>query len=306
MNGIVAAQHPQRNDVMMLVLNAPVNDKRRGLALTLLDFLEEKDWLAKLVEALDDAQLRRYAAQAITENPPPGAGAELEQAMMRAAQEEDRQHVLSRIVDALVAVGAEMSNLREEVRERLDPISAMRVHWLAKGITAREAAEAFVQTGIIAPLTAQQLGELDVQWNEKRSAYGTVAFLLQERMVWFDAEAGLLPPNYLDLLSDLSAIGDPAFQIKAPSQVFDEESGESEIRFHYGGRTYAFTARAHGDYYDISSVLAALNQALADEGLAERFLCLYTGDQTVAAIFVPEEPFLQVARVLQIPLEPGL
>jgi hypothetical protein len=303
LDGIVAAHHPEREQVLKQVLNGPVEDWRRGIALRHLAALEGEAGYPRLSTALADPELRSYAAQAISANPPSDGNAKLEQALLTAARQERNRRALSRLLDALVAVGAEMKDIPEDVRGRLEPDAAMRVHWLGHGITARGAAELFVEAGIIPTPTEEQLQELDARWEQERSAHGAVISLLEKRMAWFATETGFVPPDYLDLLSQLVSISHPVFQTTALSQTVDEESGESEICFVYNDKEYAFTVRNVGDYYDVPSVLAGLNQALAEGEREERFLPLYTGDQTAAVVFVPEEPFLEISEILHIPLE---
>lgn len=303
LDGIVAAQHPEREEMLKQVLNGPVEDWRRGTALYHLAPLEGEAGYPRLRTALADPELRSYAAQAISANPPSSGDSELEQALISAARQERNGRTLSRLLDALVAVGVEMNDIPEDVKGRLEPDTAMRVHWLANGITARRAVELFVEGGIIPAPTEEQLQELDARWEQERSAHGTVISLLEKRMAWFDTETGFVPPDYLDLLSQLFSISHLVFQTIAPSQTVDEESGESEIRFVYNDKEYAFTVRNVGDYYDVPSVLAGLNRALAEGERTERFLPLYTGDQTAAVAFVPEESFLQISEALHIPLE---
>lgn len=71
----------------------------------------------------------------------------------------------------------------------------------------------------------------------------------------------------------------------------------------YNDKAFKFTARNLGDWHDERAVIAGLNEALQDAGREERFMQLYTGDQTCLVTFAPEPAFRQTAAVLHLPLE---
>lgn len=211
--------------------------------------------------------------------------------------------MLGRIINALVAIDADMADIPDEIRGRLTPDVAMSVYWFANSITPGAAAELFEKAGIIPSPTDEKLQELNNKWEQEWSALGIVATLLNKRLAWFDMETSRVTPDYLQLLSILLVVSSPIFQVEALSQTVDEETGQSEVHFVYNGREHTFTVRNYGDFYDAPLVLAGLNRALAEGDREERFLPLHTGDQTASVVFVPEEAFLRVAQILHIPLE---
>jgi hypothetical protein len=58
-----------------------------------------------------------------------------------------------------------------------------------------------------------------------------------------------------------------------------------------------------GDYYDTERTTAAINRALQDAGLSERFLAIDTGDQTACFVFGQPDRIAAAAVEFQWPLE---
>lgn len=275
------------------------------MALQHLSALQGETGLWRLKEALADPQLRQFAAKGITKIARGREDPALADALAAAAREESRDWVLTTIVDALVAMGAAGAGLLAELGGQLGPYDVMRLSWLAEGITPRAAAERLVAAGAVPPPSDARLQEVERQWHADRDAGRVVISLLDKagRMAWFDTEAGRVTPDYLHLMTHFLVIGRGIFEADTFSQSVDQASGASQVRFRYAGKEHTFTAQDMGDWYDVPSVLAGLNRALASVGRPERFIPVNTGDQTTAVTLVPETPFRQLAQELRLPLE---
>lgn len=303
LDGIVAVQHPQRERVLKEVLAGPVKDWRRGIALRHLAELEGDAGLDRLREALIDPGLRQFAAEGIAAGTKGKNDRQLVDALVATAHQEDRPHVLAKLLDALIALNADMNAIPEEIAKRLEPNEAMRLYWLANNVTPRIAAEKLVGAGVIPSLSEELLLGLDKEWEQQRLPHLIMFSLLRNQTAWFDTESGLPTPDYLELTTQFLAISQDVFKADAFTQTIDDASGDSVIRFVFDGNIFTFTAQNLGDWYDVRAITTGFNQALADSGQPRRFLSLYTGDQSAAIVFAPETDFRQVASILHFTLE---
>ena len=298
MTGIAAARHPEEVSVLEAVLQSSIVNWGRGIALKRLGEIEGELGIKRLQRALSDAELREYAAESISKLAKGRIDPALVDALIAALQEETRGQVLSALVDALIAVGADVVPTLVQVSERLKPYDAMRVLWLAEGITPRKAAEQLVRAGAILTPPEALLLQLEESWHAERDPAGVVFSLLSSfnRFTCFDCET-TIPVNYVSLIEDLMKLGGDVFQVEAVSENNDQ------VQFVYRDQVYCFTVRDLGDWYDLEAVIPGLNRALADTGRQERFILLYTGGQLCSVTFASELAFQEVACELHLPIE---
>jgi hypothetical protein len=107
----------------------------------------------------------------------------------------------------------------------------------------------------------------------------------------FDTETGEIPVRHDLLLLDLAALSRGAFAPTAVSEEFlnpksrDDTDAPYLVQFAHRDRLYRVTAENLGDWYDVPSILAIANRAVADSGATPQFIALYTGDQTARILF---------------------
>jgi hypothetical protein len=304
LKGIAAAHHPEERQLLETVLHSSADDWRRGVALERLGDLEGEAGLERLQHALSDATLRKYAAKSIARTAEGHSLPGLIDALVSAAQTETRERVLGELIGALIAVGVAPATL-EQFSDRLNPGDVMRVHWLVNRLTPRMAIDRLVEAGVIPRPEEDVIRKIEDRWQQQRSPYSIILDLLAEshRLTGFDTETGMVTVNYLKLIDMFLDISREEFRAEAFSQEVNPTSGESEIQFVCDERVYSFTARNFGDWYDVEAVIHGLNQALEESESAERFIVLYTGDQTCLVTFAPGAAFRRMARELRLPLE---
>jgi hypothetical protein len=89
------------------------------------------------------------------------------------------------------------------------------------------------------------------------------------------------------------------------SQVRDPSAQDQHLmRFVAGGQAFSFGVKDYGRYYDVPTVLDALNAAFESLGLRERFIQFRATDTFASGVFVRPGIFLPIAEDLHIPLEP--
>jgi hypothetical protein len=304
--GIAKAQYPEEKQLLETVLNFSTTDWRRGIALERLGEIEGLAGVQRLQLALSEPSLRGFAAKGIAKLMHGQSDSLLVESLTQAAQDETRQEVVRDLVSALIAMSdADAKLVLENLSERLDPLQTMRVYWHLNNLTPRAAIDQFVQAKIIPVPSDEVIDKLEEYWEGDHQPFGFILELLhsQKRISWFDCETSWVQVNYKDLMGTLLDIAKDVFPVEAVSQQVYEESGESDVQFVYNNKAYTIKARYFGDWYDVEAVFYGLNTVLAETNLAERFLLLYTGDQTCIPVFLPELAFRQIAANLRIPLE---
>jgi hypothetical protein len=124
-------------------------------------------------------------------------------------------------------------------------------------------------------------------------------FARDRRYVWallativFDAECIYeTGPDKLSYHAQIQQLADESRGVFQPTQLADIHEGETiTISFEHAGRRYSYDARADSDYFD-TGVIGWINVALADAGIAERFMQLPAFDQCVYLTVVPAEVY---------------
>ncbi len=98
--------------------------------------------------------------------------------------------------------------------------------------------------------------------------------------MWLDRETIGEPPDYVSVLYDLRDISQPVFAIEAVVQSYNENSDRVRLEFVFQEQAKAVYIQDFGGWLDVESLLYGLNAVLADTGKEERFIMLYTGDQS--------------------------
>ena len=315
MQGLEAVRHPQEAQTLQAVLQSSVEAWARGIALCRLGELEGEAGIIRLQNALSDTQLREFAAEGIAKVAKGRGDIALINNLAAILQEETRPKVLGAIVDALIAVGGNIISVLDENTSRFNPYDAMRILWISKGITPETAAQQLVAAGVIRPPCQKLLGQLQESWQTNHQPFGIIFSLLDSshRVTAFDCETSTAPVDHVRLIEDLIEISSDIFEVEAVSQSWQSEIEDAidedlgyEVQFIYDNKVYRFNAEYLGDWYDVSSVIQALNHALEEAQRLERFFLLHTGDQMCLVTFAPTKAFLEVAEQLYIPLEHNL
>jgi hypothetical protein len=303
MGAISNTRHPLTEETLERVLNATVDDWRRGTALELLSQVRKGEELDRLRRSLTDPKLRSSAARGIAEVARDSADPLLLDGLFAALDEEERS--TRELVEALLQVDQGTARSLLSYASRLDPYDTMRVRWIIDGLTPDDAVTQLVEAEVIEPPSEELQRELRVEWEEDLKAGAIVHRLLGEsgRLLWFDAEASMVPPDYVTLLRRFRECGLPTFDASAFWQHTSDQTGESTVQFLLAEQVHTFLARDIGDWYDVEAVMQGINGALEELGVTHRFIQLHTFDQTILLTFGPETSLRRAARALHLPLE---
>lgn len=160
-------------------------------------------------------------------------------------------------------------------------------------ISAPEGARILVESGVLtrreADIALDKLKNPARKGSEGRA--GAVSVLeAAGRLLSFDTETGMVPTRHDRLLRDFARASAHQFNPEAEFEWYvpdqkNPDSGSYLVQFIHSGRLYRFRPRDLGDWYDVEAVTAAVERALSDAGVPERFVPLSTGDQTATYIF---------------------
>ncbi len=188
--------------------------------------------------------------------------------------------------------------------DRLDKLAQEWVTWRQQGIDLREVLADLHETGVICQTVEELMAEMDqdetsMDVHDPRmviDAFGHAGLL-----TFFDTETGAIPCQHDDLIRWFGQYTAEQFIPECPIQLCPtdhrwEPDSAYTVQFIYQDRLYRFEAENYGDYYDVESVVGALNEALEDNDQPERFMGLYTGDQCACFVFADPEQFLPIAQ----------
>jgi hypothetical protein len=125
--------------------------------------------------------------------------------------------------------------------------------------------------------------------------------------IHFDAECIYeTGPAGLSYHAQLAQLVEDSRGVFQPTMISDAQVDNTiEVSFEHHGQTYSYTARLDSDYFD-EAVIDLINEALADAGVAERFMILPTIDQCIQIAVVPEAIYQAAVQNNLIPGEPML
>ena len=95
---------------------------------------------------------------------------------------------------------------------------------------------------------------------------------LEGRAVMLRCDAGICPVPHDELVARMATVSRGLFQAQHIKQVAVPGSSDYRVSFIHQGRVYRVDVESTNDYYNYPPVLEAVNQALADAGVEERFL----------------------------------
>ena len=119
----------------------------------------------------------------------------------------------------------------------------------------------------------------------------------------------LRAPDYVKLVTDLGGISRGALAVECAVQEplagrgCEDGLAHLTVKVVERERIVRFNAQYRGDWFDLSSTLAALDRAIEESGRPERFFALHTGDQTCFVVCADGQAFRRAAADLKIPYE---
>ena len=303
--GLKAAHYADEYRILEAVYQSSIQDMRRGIALERLGEIEGVAAIDHLRSALKDEMLRIYAARLLAKDAKSVVDPLLRDELVDLIAKEKRPVVLGTLLSAFLTLDGDITVVSSLLENRVDPFDATRIFWLTHQITPNDAIRLLIEAGAISMPLQETLKTIKEKWQKDQQPVHLIESLLiaENRLAYFNCDAGSFPVDYVGLIEEnFLKISQDIFSTEFISQQYDENKEESEIQFIYHNQAYSFTARNDSHWYDVVAVLKGLNGALADAGRDERFLTLYSGNESTKIIFAPEAGMRNAAKMLQIPL----
>lgn len=303
-----ASSYPNEKELLEMLWNSPVKDTRRGYA---LERLCEYDGLSRkgdLLKSLSDPQLRSFAGKGLELVATNTGDQEVVKALLDAiAQENNIYETNTRaiLINALIAVGGDPVLLLESLPPEIPPFQLTKLYWLAKKLSPRKLIAKLVKNQVIEPLHPKQINVIECKWRETQSPPQVLGQIFEyaQQWHWFDAESGMIPSDYEELLYDLAEISKGQLSLTKIVQKYLPKEEKSEITLEVNNETYHLATTDNLDYYDTESVFNGLNSFLKHLNKEEQYILLYTGDQTATVIFAKAKQFIEIAHEFMIPLQ---
>jgi hypothetical protein len=214
-----------------------------------------------------------------------------------------------RVYDAVAAIGGETAKAAAlELWQRAGGSSGRDVGlwWRLKDIDLQESLRICVRHGLLPSMPDPNVVRRGAEEHERFAspfAQWISVMRMAGRAAFFDVETSTFPNRHDELILDeLAKGGGGVFVPTKAVEVWRAERDSYDVAFEHRGRWYHFVAEALGDWYDVRSVMAAVNRALADSGAPERFHSLDAGGQAAFLVLAKPESLAAAAQELRLPL----
>ena len=267
---------------------------KRGDALQALAYVQGRDAMPRLLEALDDPEVSSLVAQAIgVAADGTGDDSIVAALSVASAGRPSGPHAV-----AIARVGGPLAlRTLAGLVPRVNVFDAMSAAWRAKGITAASAIRRFVDAGVIPSMPTdaelREAAESPYAW-EPHDVWLFLHFLEKSGRApeatgedIYATEAAQHPR----VIERFAQAAGATLPIEHLSQKDGGKDGRGEqvvrIQFVCGDRVYQVIEKIHGRYFSFAAVRALLDGVLQDRGREERFTRIQNLD-TERLIFGPQ------------------
>jgi HEAT repeat protein len=311
MDGIAAACSSEQREVLHETLRQVLREVLasnlewwvRGMALKRLAQLEGRAGIARLIDAMSDADLRKDAVEGLASL---AAGSDDPAVLAMLGNEIQREGAthISTLVKTFLAVGGNAKSFAQDILDRLEPEIAMTVRWLLNDVGPREVAAKLQPACGDVPASEEVLQDLEAKWRTAPDATGVVWTLLGgwNRIAVPFYKTVESPVDHAETVRKLAAISGERFAVGEVVQTI-ESSGDFRALLVHQGAGYSFPVQNHGRWCNVRAVLDGLNGILDSLGLTERYIELASGTSDVALVtFARADIFMPLARELGVRL----
>jgi hypothetical protein len=276
----------------------------RTRALERIAELRGADALTILLQSLDDPKLAASAARVIASLGPSAATPQTADRLRRLISDTLDRITASNAAQALIAIGHGKDPVFATDSAKILQWTQFAISLKASDIDADGLVELLFTTGLIGEDRRGEIGDESLALRyavDREGAFSAmVAFLVETRSAAnFDAESATVPPDYNDLIAELTEIASPRLDIT--DAVFDES--QMTLTLQLFGRTVTIVPKFMGDWFDVEAVLAGLNEAIIAAGRSERFVDLTTGGQDACVVLGDAEGIDRPINDFHLPVE---
>jgi hypothetical protein len=186
------------------------------------------------------------------------------------------------------------------------PSRELGLWWTLNDITLDKALRLSVQHGLLERMPSEQSVQAALRETgalESPFVLWMAVMVREGRAAHFDTETSTFPNRHDELImGKLKQGGGGLFVPGKAVEVWRPKGEIYDVAFEHRGKWYHFRAKGLGDWYDVVSVLEAVNKALADVGVGERFHALETGGQDAFLLLARPDGLAAVAAELRLPV----
>jgi HEAT repeat protein len=274
----------------------------RGAALKQLAELEGEAGIARLIDVLQDPDLRKDALEGLATLAAGADDPDLVETLAKEIRRENATHI-SDLVKAFLAAGGNAKTLAQGIVDRLEPQTAMTVRWLLNDIGPLEAAAKLQPACGDVPVSREMLQDLNAKWRTEPDATDVVWGLLSgwKRIACVSYKVGT-QVDHSEAVREIAAIAGAQFVVDEVVQTTESDEDFRLFLVHQGAG-YSFPVQNHGRWCNVRAVIGGLNDILGRLDLSERFIELNSGTSDVAFVtFARADLFMPLARELGIRL----
>lgn len=188
----------------------------------------------------------------------------------------------------------------DQLLKNQDLIKAFQQSYAIQVMSFEELAADALHMGVISQTFSQDVFDRAKAFQEQTSQ-GKINTLFEAAKIslWFDVEAGIVPLDYDSLMLEFAKNSQGSLE---DLEVWLEVEEVSEYEYSYkltafeNEKAYIIELEDSGDWYELSPIMELLHFILMEKGYKERFVDIFTGDQTAQFIFGPPEAVYAFAK----------
>lgn len=213
----------------------------------------------------------------------------------------------TRYLFALLAVGGDDARKKAStLASKVPSYSETGYRWALLGWSAEDAMERCVKLGLVSKMPSKEAFEASrTEWGGAVDPFLVFSHVLQGLgyAAGFDTETGTFPNRHDLLIAETLVMGSAGrFKVEKSVEAFVSDGEFYKVAFKSGGKWFQFKAEHFGDWYDVYAVQLAVNRALQESNVEERFFSMPTGGQDSLLVIAKPKVFDAVCKELMIPV----
>jgi hypothetical protein len=305
MNILIGSTHPERDAVLRSILESKMEGWLRVQALDALAGSGGPAFVPKLKRDLKDQDLKFAAAELLGRTLKDSGDAEV-LALLKAEGETTRDpDDLGTIAFAMRSIGGKSTrDVFKAWLDRLEGWNRAEAAWFVHGVDPIKAIQRLAELGLIDRLTDERLSWILDGLARDRNVSSCMVRAINDSGTLVHVNAAAFEPLRYD--QRIEGFRDHRKKLFSPTKPRQSQGADGRlvVEFDHGERTYSFTPRDLGTWYDLPPLIDAMNRALIDADVKERYVGIRAPAQFGTFALVDPEAMATAARELHLPLEP--
>jgi hypothetical protein len=198
----------------------------------------------------------------------------------------------------------------QEKMQKMSPQTQMQVTWKINNWKADNVISDWVSTEELRKISLTEARkEFSDDWGNDFGEEDLFFYFLEKagKLYSFDTETDGLPARHDLLISELCEITAGKMKPESIKEIWPQNDPEDydadyTVEIVFKNKLYRFDAENLGDWYDLEIVIEALNLALQQEQIPERFTMFESEDQMAYLLFETPDRIKKLASKYSIPI----